>query len=87
METFPKSRIKSILSWKTSEKLSFTDSYRRSFIYFLNFGNLVKNVKQNIKNNGDSGIYQKVQFWQFFILLQEGSNAQQKTYLYQRTLN
>jgi len=30
---------------------------------------------------------QKMQFCQFFILLQEGSNAQQKAYLYQRTLN
>jgi len=30
---------------------------------------------------------QKVQFWQFFILHQEGSNAQQRAYLYQRTLN
>jgi len=30
---------------------------------------------------------QKVQFWKFFILLQEGPNAQQRAYLYKRTLN
>jgi len=30
---------------------------------------------------------QKVQFWKFFILLQQCSNAQQMAYLYQRTLN
>jgi len=28
-----------------------------------------------------------VQFWQTFILLHKGSNAQQKVYLYERTFN
>jgi len=45
-----------------------------------------------MNNSGSSKIekmsfLQKVQFWQFFILLQEGSNAQQRAYLYQRILN
>jgi len=31
--------------------------------------------------------WSKMQIWQIFILLSKGSNAQQKVYLYQRTLH
>jgi len=53
----------------------------------MRFSEIYKNSNKKVTIIQKMPVLQKVQFWQFFILLQEGSNAQQRAYLYQTTLN
>jgi len=70
----------SVCHWLRLRLQVFTKSFR------YKFGEKKASFLKNFKIE-KMPFLQKVQFWQFFILLQEGCNAQQRAYLYQTTLN